>query len=287
LNVALVVNMEKEEARKVCRKVLDWLETRQVKAVVSPEVGRELGRDDLALAPRKWPDDLRFVMVFGGDGTLLNAATTVVPPGVPILGVNTGGLGFLTEVEVSDLFSVLPEILEGNHLVEERLMLEAALKREGREIGRYLALNDVVVTKGPLARLVRFKVYVDGVYLDTYLADGLIISTPTGSTAYSLSAGGPIVNPNVKVLIVTPICPHTLYSRSVVVSGKETVSVRLGEYTGAVMLTLDGQRGYRLESSDEIVVRQATRVAHLIRKKDWSFYRVLRHKLREGESFER
>lgn len=225
------------------------------------------------------------VVVLGGDGTLLAAAKRFGPLGVPILGVNTGHLGFLTELEWPQELDLLGPLLDGDRVIDPRMMLSAAVIREGKEIGRFLALNDAVVTKGPLARIVRLHVSVGGKLFATYRADGLIAATPTGSTAYSLSAGGPIVSPNHDVILITPICPHSLAARSLVIAPDDEVTIRVDPgHSGTIMLTVDGQEGFDLRAGDEVRVRRAAEVAHLIRRPDFNFYDVLRRKLGEQET---
>ncbi len=228
-----------------------------------------------------WLGEVDLVIVMGGDGTLLHVVRQL-PGKIPILGVNLGHLGFLTELEMPELFPELARILTGEFCVDERLMLEAIVMREGQEITRVGALNDVVLTKRALARrLVRINVRVNDEFVDEYRADGVIVATPTGSTAYSLSAGGPILSPSLEALVITPVCPHTLYSRSLVVSATDTVTVSL-PHPG--WLSADGQTGFNLREDDRVIVQQYDLRAHLVRRSDWSFYDVLRRKLKEGNA---
>jgi len=261
-SVGLMVNLEKPGAVETTHRLVRWLEERDVTPHVTRDVAQSIGRADLSGSVLEWIDDVDFVVVLGGDGTLLKAVKQVADRPTPLLGVNTGHLGFLTEVEVNDVFDALPAFLQGDYVVENRMMIRARVTRNGSTVGTYLALNDVVVSKGPFSRLARFDTYIEGTLVAAYPADGVIVSTSTGSTAYSLSAGGPIVQPNLDVIVVTPICPHTFYARSIVASKEETVSVTLratAEFDA--MLTIDGQEG--------------------LRRRGWSFYEVLRRKLAE------
>lgn len=226
------------------------------------------------------------IVALGGDGTLLRAAR--IAGSKPILGVNIGSLGFLTEVSADELFKVLDDVFNGRCGYEERMNLHASVLRGGKCVAEYDALNDIVINKGALSRVIEMKVSIDGCYLASYTADGLIVSTPTGSTAYSLSAGGPIVNPCMTAIVATPICPHTLAIRPMILSGQQKLVVEID--TGhslfgepEVTLTMDGQIGFRLASGDRIEFRRSDRVTVLVVSGQRSFYDVLREKLHWGE----
>lgn len=226
------------------------------------------------------------VVALGGDGTLLRAAR--VAGSKPILGANIGSLGFLTEVTTDEIVNVLKDVFDGKCSYEERMNLQALVFRKGECIAQYDALNDIVVNKGALSRVIEMKVSIDENYLATYTADGLIVSTPTGSTAYSLSAGGPIVNPRMSAIVATPICPHTLAIRSMILSGEQKIDIEIN--TGhslfgepEVTLTVDGQIGFPLASGDRIRFEKSNRVTVLIMSGQRSFYDVLREKLHWGD----
>jgi NAD+ kinase len=221
------------------------------------------------------------VAVFGGDGTLLYAARIVADSGVPILGVNLGSLGFLTEVKLEEMYTALESLLTGEYQLEDRMLLEVEVSKRDRSLTRYLALNDAVINKGALARIIELEVSVNSQLVTLTRSDGLIISTPTGSTGYSLSAGGPILYPTLAALIITPICPHTLTNRPVVVPDGAVVGVCLRHGTD-VMLTVDGQVGMPLEQGDCLKVMKATPVLRLVQSKGSPFFRLLREKLKWG-----
>jgi NAD+ kinase len=229
------------------------------------------------------PPEIEFIVLMGGDGTLLSVARRFCQKGIPILGVNVGGLGFLTEVSLSELYPVLEQILTGQYEVEERLMLQATIFRQGRTFWEENVLNDAVINKGALARIVELTTWIDGEYLTTYRADGLIISTPTGSTAYTLSAGGPIVYPTLRHVILLPICPHTLSNRPIILPETVTVAVTLDEKAQDVYLTLDGQVGRSLRSGDRVEIRVAPHNLKLVKSPHRSHFEVLRTKLGWGE----
>lgn len=280
--VGIIPNLDKPDALKVTTELSAWLEGNGAEPRLSDENAASIGRPSLGLSVDELVHAIDFAIVLGGDGTLLGAAKLLAPAGKPILGVNLGHLGFLTEIELPDLYKALPDVLAGRYQVEERIMLEARVIRDDNETRRFLALNEVVATKGSFARLIQLETYVGGRLVATYPADGLIVATPTGSTAYSLSAGGPIVNPNVGVVVITPICPHTLYARALIVSQDETVRIRVIAEHQDNALTIDGQRGYRIFNGDTIEVRRARETTKLMRLEGWSFYEVLRRKLQEG-----
>jgi NAD+ kinase len=223
------------------------------------------------------------VVVLGGDGTLIYAARMLGGRGVPILGVNLGSLGFMTEVPVEELFSTLDGVLQGRFQVDSRMKLTCRLLRGGRVLIEDEILNDVVINKGALARIADHETSIDGVPITTYKADGVILATPTGSTAYSLSAGGPIVHPSVDCTVLSPICSHALTQRSIVVPADRTIRVTLRSETADTYLTLDGQTGHGLQGGDCIeVVRSPNRV-NLVRNPRVAYFSILRQKLHWGE----
>jgi NAD+ kinase len=222
------------------------------------------------------------LVVFGGDGTLLYAARRVAPREVPILGVAAGTLGFLTEADAEDLERLLGELMGGAARLSRRMNLAGSLVREGREIARFTALNDIVIGRRGLSRLARLETSVANEIVGAYLADGLILSTPTGSTAYALSAGGPLVNPTLRVILVVPICPHTLTVRPLVVSDQDEIRVRPERLYDEGLVTVDGQETHALREGDVVTVRRAPFDTHLVLT-GRSFYGLLRSKFRWGE----
>ena len=225
----------------------------------------------------------RVIVVLGGDGTLLSVARQLQGNNVPILGVNLGGLGFLTEITVEELPGMIGSILKGIYTVSRRMMLAVTVRRRDEEIYTISALNDAVITKDALARIIDIETYVDNEYLTTYRADGLILSTPTGSTGYSLAAGGPILHPGLEHVIVTPICPHTLTNRPIILAEDASIKAVLASRDERVILTLDGQIGFPLEFEDEIIVRRSEYRVNLIKSGTKGYFEVLRTKLKWGE----
>ena len=229
------------------------------------------------------PSTVDFVVVLGGDGTLLGAARRVAKYGVPILGVNLGGLGFLTEIPIKRVFAVIEMMLKGELETEKRLMLETSVLREGEEVCRFVVLNDVVINKGPLARIIDLDVYINDGFLTTYRADGLIVSTPTGSTAYNLSAGGPVLYPTLESFILTPICPFALTNRPIIIPESHVISIRLTKDSEEqVSLTFDGQLGFQFLYGDVVKVFTSDKKIELIKSPDQSYFEILREKLMWG-----
>ena len=210
--LGLVVNLRKARGGRFLDILVEWFEQRGVK-VVLPQSTELMYIPPFGCPEIDFQEEVDVIMVLGGDGTLLGVARQVADKGIPILGVNLGQLGFLTDLEMPDLFPCLEKLVENDYEVESRMMLEAQVLRKGSPVKSMVAFNDVVIGKGPISRIIRLETYVGSDYLATYRADGIIVASPTGSTAYSLSAGGPIVNPELEVMIVTPICPHTLHAR--------------------------------------------------------------------------
>jgi NAD+ kinase len=223
------------------------------------------------------------VLVLGGDGTMLDAARLVSERAVPILGVNMGGLGFLTEVSLEQLYPALEKVLAHEFSLDERLMLRASIHRHGEDVARATVLNDVVVSKGTLARMIALQVTVDGQFVTSLRGDGVIVSTPTGSTAYSLSSGGPIMHPSVQALIITPICPHTLTHRPLLIPGNASVEVTLISRDEGAMTTFDGQVVVSMTQGDTVTIRASDHRTQLIRFPDRTYYEVLRKKLKWGD----
>jgi NAD+ kinase len=224
------------------------------------------------------------MVVLGGDGTLISAVRALGAHDVPILGVNLGSLGFLTEITIEELYPTLESWLAGDFRVSERMMLQVTVVRNGVDLETHKVLNDVVINKGALARIIDLETMVDGYNLTTFKADGLIISTPTGSTGYSMSAGGPIVHPAMNCLIITPICPHTLTNRPVLVAEEAQVAIAVKSLEDEdVFLTLDGQVGLELRCGDEVRVNKAHRTATLVSSPNRDYFEILRKKLKWGE----
>jgi NAD+ kinase len=271
------------ESQRVVLTLLDWLAAHGLTPVLEKETAALAPSATVASARKAdLPSQVELLIVLGGDGTLLSMARAVGDLGVPILGVNLGGLGFLTATTLEELLPALDAALAGAMAVDERMMLGARLVRGGHTVSEHVALNDVVITKSAMSRIIELAVSVDGRHATSYRADGLIIATPTGSTAYNLSVGGPILFPTLDAVVLTPIAPHTLSNRPIVLPGTQRVDVTLrGDQE--VMLTMDGQVGVHLRERDIVQVEQARSRIRLLRFPQKDFFSVLRTKLKWGE----
>jgi NAD+ kinase len=284
--IGIISRPRRADLAIVLPPLLKWLEARGIRAVYDEESATSL--DPAAALKGQARDQLAkssdLLLVLGGDGTLLAASRVAAPHGIPILPVNLGSLGFLTSFTVEELYPALEDTLAGRYSLSERVMLTAALQRERRVIDRQSVLNEVVVNKGALARMIEIELRIDGDFVCRYRADGLIVATPTGSTAYSLSAGGPIVHPAVESIVITPICPHTLSDRPLVVQDTCPIEMQLVGSTDSVFLTLDGQKGIPLQATDHIAISRAKEKLQLILPPRKSYFEILRNKLKWGEA---
>ncbi|MBQ5667868.1 MAG: NAD(+)/NADH kinase [Peptococcaceae bacterium] len=276
--IGLIINSYKEQIVKIGRQVITLLREQNVNVLAMGEEAEALALN--AVSAETFCNEAQMVLVIGGDGTMLRAARTVYSKEIPILGINQGYLGFLTEVEVEHLDKAIAQLLSGNYQVERRMMLNAAVYRDGVCIADVNALNDMVVTKGALSRIIRTELYLDEELVEQHYGDGLIFSTPTGSTGYSLSAGGPIVYPSIDVCIMAPICSHSLISRPVIFSPEHTLTVRMESVSTPAMLTVDGQNGVELQQGDLIHIRKAEHDTCLLVLEQRNFFAVLQGKLK-------
>jgi len=282
-NVAIFAKVHDPRCLGVASDLITWLEKRDCTPLLGAQLASHLASRK-ALSEEDIRDQAELVVVLGGDGTLISVARLFSGRDVPILGVNLGSLGFLTEITLEELYSRLEKCLEGNPRVSERMMLEVTLHREGQEIEKCTVLNDMVINKGALARIVDLETKVNRHFLTTYKADGLIVSTPTGSTGYSLSAGGPIIHPLMSCIVITPICPHTLTNRPIVVTDESTISITVASsFDEKVYLTLDGQVGFELREGDSVEIRKALETTALVMSRSREYFEILRTKLKWGE----
>jgi NAD+ kinase len=279
--VGVAIKPGEPRALEAVRDLAKWLAERGVRACLETDAAAAIGEVGVSRAAMVREADL--LIVLGGDGTLLSVVRALEERAVPILGVNLGTLGFLVEVSVDEMHEALARALDGKMTIEPRMRLAVRLMRDGRELRRWLALNDAVITKGASARIVDLEARADGQLVTTYHADGLIVSTPTGSTAYTLSAGGPILLPGVPSLVLTPICPHALTQRPLVLPDSAVIEVIVHPRGGEVQLAIDGQEGAPLQDGDLVEVRRSEHPALLLVSPAHSRFEVLRSKLRWGE----
>lgn len=264
--------------------LLAWLEEYGVRTVLDPETAGSLKNDGLGKTRHQVAEQADLLLVLGGDGTLLAAAREAALRGVPILPVNMGSLGFLASFTVDELYPALEATLSGESIINERVLLLVERVNRGEILTKQRVLNDCVVHKGTLARMIELELYVDDGFVCRYRADGLIVATPTGSTAYSMSAGGPIVHPLVESILITPICPHTLSDRPVVIHDTSKIELRVAESSESVFLTLDGQTGVPIQVGDRVRITRAEERLKLIQPPNKSYFEILRSKLKWGEA---
>ena len=282
-SVGIISRPRREEAASVVPQLVQWLEAHQIAVCHDAETSAVAGSNQREKPREELPGLADVLIVLGGDGTLLAAARILGDRDVPILPVNLGGLGFLTSVQLAELYPILEQVIAGENRISERTLIEAELIRGGERIEHQRALNDAVINKGALARIIDMDLHIDGGYVCSYKADGLILSTPTGSTAYSLSAGGPIIYPVVEAFVVTPICPHSLTNRPLVIP--DTVRIEVETHGGEepAFLTLDGQIGFELKAGDRVRVTKAPKKLRLVRPARRTYFEILRNKLKWGE----
>ncbi len=271
-----------DRASEIVPPLIDWLRERGIEVRCDIQTAA-YDRRCQPLPRDLVPDGTQLIIVLGGDGTLLSAARAVAGRDIPLFPVNLGGLGFLTAIKLDELYPELERAFRGEHRIGRRRMLHCQLRREGGVVAEYEALNDVVITKAALARMIDLEVNVDSHYVCSYKADGLIVSTPTGSTAYSLSAGGPIIFPTVAAICLTPICPHTLTNRPVLLPDTSVIDMHSWAQDDSAYLTIDGQIGGPLRYADQIICRSSSNSLCLIRPPKMRFFGVLREKLKWGE----
>ena len=281
-SVGIIYKHHHEPARIEAEKLKDWFRQKDIK-VFSEEIETKGSLDGSCEESMVIPKTVDWVVVLGGDGTLLGAARRVGRFGSPILGVNLGGLGFLTGIPFERLYPVIEMMINGRLEVESRVMLETKVLRKSKMVCRFEVLNDVVINKGTLARIIDLDVAINEEFLTTFRADGLIISTPTGSTAYNLSAGGPILYPTMETFILTPICPFTLTNRPIIIPDTSVIQIKIkNESEEAVLLTFDGQVGFDLYYADKVIIRKSEKKIKLFRPPDHSYFNILRTKLMWG-----
>lgn len=282
-SIGVISRPRRSSLSAVVPPLLQWLESRGLRVFYDVETACAVPNAPTGLTREEVADKSEILLVLGGDGTLLAAARVAASRGIPILPVNMGSLGFLTSFTVEELYPALEETLAGRSSMSARVMLQVQLVRGATVIDQQHVLNDAVVNKSALARMIELELSIDGDFVCRYRADGLIVATPTGSTAYSLSAGGPIVHPSVEAIVITPICPHTLTDRPVVIRDSSCIEVKLAGSAESAFLTLDGQKGIPMEAEDCIRIQRSPECLKLIQPPQKSYFEILRNKLKWGE----
>ena len=279
---AIISRPDRPEVARTVPELLEWFHAHGYKVIVDPETAKYSNGQEEVLRSQMSARPLDLVVVLGGDGTLLSAARATAATDAPLVGVNLGSLGFLTDVPLGSLFTMLDAIAQGRAAVEQRSLMQCDLLRGEAVLGSYMVFNDAVVNKTALARLNNYDLFVDKVFVSSYRADGMIVATPTGSTAYSLSAGGPVVMPTVSAFVITPVAPHSLTHRPLVVPDSAVVEILLRSVEEVAYLSLDGQPGLDLRDGDRVRCRRSEHSISLYRT-DTDFFHVLRTKLKWGE----
>lgn len=275
-SVAIVVKPDHEEAFATAGELSDWLGRHEIKLVGEPYIANESSRKQTAVPSA----DL--IVVLGGDGTMIAAARLLGNSDSLVLGINYGSLGYLTDFRFEEMFPAVEAIINGEYEVDSRVMLEAELHRGGERLASGRVLNDVVINKAALARIINIDVKLNSLFVNTFRADGLIVSTPTGSTAYNLSAGGPIVYPSMNAVVLTPICPFTLTNRPIVVPDSAEITLTLDDENEGVVLSLDGQTGFPMRARDKVIIRKSETTLNLVQPANRNYFDVLRDKLKWG-----
>lgn len=285
--IGIVLKPHQPDALKTICELASWLAARGIELLGGPEIERErvahaTGCSVTEVPQEQLAHDVDLILVLGGDGTMIATARIIGKSEVPVLGVNYGGLGYLAEFRIEELYTALESILAGNYRVDRRVMLSVELCRGDKSITRNRVLNDVVINKSALARIIEIDAYMNQQFVNSFRADGLIVSTPTGSTAYNLSAGGPVIYPSMKAVVITPICPFTLSNRPIVVPDESEIELRLRTANEEVALTLDGQVGFPLKVEDRVLISKSETTFNLIQPANRNYFEVLRDKLRWG-----
>jgi NAD+ kinase len=285
--IGIVLKPHQPDALKTMCELATWLGERGITLLGGPEIEREQIKQQTGcavdeVAPEKLAARVDLVLVLGGDGTMIAAARLMGETEVPVLGVNYGGLGYLAEFRIGELYTALESILAGNYRLDRRVMLDVELLRGEEEVTRNRVLNDVVINKSALARIIEIETYLNQQFVNSFRADGLIVSTPTGSTAYNLSAGGPVIFPSMNAVVITPICPFTLSNRPIVVPDDAVIELCLKTEQEDVALTLDGQVGFPLKVDDRVIIRKSKTTFNLVQPANRNYFDVLRDKLRWG-----
>ena len=285
--IGVVVKPHRPEALETLCKLTEWLTTRGINLVGAPAVDRERIEHETGcvievIPEEELPQKVDLILVLGGDGTMIATARMLGDREVPVIGVNYGGLGYLAEFRIDELFTALESILAGDYKLEQRVMLAVELRRGNELVTKNRVLNDVVMNKSALARIIHIETYLNDQFVNSFRADGLIVSTPTGSTAYNLSAGGPIIFPTMNTVVITPICPFTLSNRPIVVPDDSVIEIRLMTEKEDVALTLDGQVGFPIQTRNRVIIRKSNTTFNLVQPKNRNYFDLLRDKLRWG-----
>ncbi len=280
--IGIIPNWQKKHTRQVVSRIEAFFKAHEIPVYIEPANAPLLHLPSPIAALKKWPELVDIAIVVGGDGTFLRVSRELASTELPILGINMGHKGFLAEIEIPQLDRYLEKLMKKEYVLGERMMLFTQVIRNEELYKTFISLNDVIISRGPFSRIIKLDTYVNEDFLESYPGDGVIIASPTGSTGYSLSAGGPVLNPALKALVITPICPHLLYQRSVVVNMEDKVSITVATEHGEVFLTFDGQEGFALLYQDRIQVAKADCLTRVVNFPGHNFYKLLHDKLMDA-----
>jgi len=280
--VGIYAKKNHPDAEQIAADICERFKLEQIEVLLEDSLAEQIGQVN-GYAGDEIPELVDLIIVLGGDGTLISVARLVAEQNIPIVGVNLGRLGFLTEITRDELPEMLEQLIADDYQVSDRMMLDALIHRNDKVVGKFTVLNDVVINKGALARIIDMETYVDGRYLTSYKADGLIISTPTGSTGYNLAAGGPIIYPDINSLLITPICPHMLTNRPIMVWSRSVIEIKVRFEDDVVFFTADGQVGHKLLPGDRVEVRRSESRTRLVSSPSKDYFEILRTKLSWGQ----
>ncbi len=281
--VGVVVKPNHKEAWQTACELSGWLKQRGISLIGKPHEKFDAPSCGIeAVEAKKFQTQADLIVVLGGDGTMISTARLTGDKEVPVLGINYGSLGYLTEFRIEEMFPALEKILEGNYQIDRRVMLDVEHLRDGKKLASGRVLNDVVINKAAIARIIEIEVELNNLFVNSFRADGLIVATPTGSTAYNLSAGGPIVYPSMNAVVLTPICPFTLTNRPIVVPDADEIKIKLKNEIKGVVLTLDGQIGHQVKADDQVLIRKSATTFNLVQPSNRNYFDVLRNKLKWG-----
>lgn len=276
------MNTDKDNSLKVSKEMIRLIKEKDLDYLLEKKGAEKLGLNSKKADFDQLRLDSDLIIVFGGDGTFLHTSLNFIGTGIPLMGINLGRIGFLTEIETNELSEALDNIIEGNYYIENRNTLEVYIKRDDQIIDKKYAVNDTVINRAADGEMLKVNMQINKEYVNSYRGDGIIISTPTGSTAYSFSAGGPIINPQVKAILITPICPHAVHVKPMVISDSEFIEIDLEGEPGKIFLTTDGRNSIKLTEDDKVQVKSSDQELSLIKFPDRTFYTILRNKMRVG-----
>jgi len=280
--IGLVLNTEKDNSLEVSKRLIELIKEKDLDYLLEKEGAKELDLNHKRASYDFLRKKADLIIVFGGDGTFLHTSLNFIGTGIPLMGINLGRIGFLTEIETNELGEALDHIIADNYRIENRNTLEVCLQRTGEDVQKKYAVNDVVLNRAADGEMLKVDMHINKEFVNSYRGDGIIVSTPTGSTAYSFSAGGPIINPQVKALLITPLCPHAVHVKPMVISDDEIIEIDVEGQKDKIFLTTDGRDSIKIKQDDIVRIKSSQQEISLVKFPDRTFYTILRNKMRVG-----